>query len=287
MPFGSGDYTYEIVEGWGQLPEGWTWGVIPAVACDSQDRVFVYSRSQHPLVIFDRDGNFLDSWEEGLFDHAHGIWIDADDNVYLTDCNAHCVRKFDSNGNVLMTLGTPGRPAATVGEPFDRPTDIDIASTGEMFVADGYNGRRVHKFSPDGELLLSWGDEGTGPGGFALPHCVRVDKDDRVWICDRENDRIQIFDTDGNFLTQWTDLLMPAGFYFDPKADVVYIAELTQRVSIFTLDGDLLARWGGARPSETPGEFRAGPHGIWADSHGDLYVAEAQTDARLQKFARQ
>jgi sugar lactone lactonase YvrE len=248
--------------------------------------VFVYSRSEHPLVIFDRDGSFLDSWEEGLFDHAHGILIDGDDNVYCTDCNAHCVRKFSPDGELLLTLGTPGRPTATPGAPFDRPTDLDIASTGELFVSDGYNGRRVHRFSPDGELLLSWGEEGTGPGQFALPHCVRVDRHDRVWVCDRENDRIQIFDTDGNFLRQWTDLLMPAGLYFDPSADVVYIAELTQRVSIFTLEGELLARWGGAGISEQPGEFRGGPHGIWTDSRGDVYVAEAQTDARIQKFAR-
>ncbi len=286
MTFGAGEYIYDVVEDWGRLPTGWSRGVIPAVACDAADRVYVYSRSEHPLVVFDRDGNFLASWGEGMLEHAHGIYIDADDNVYCTDCNTHCVRKLSPEGELVMTLGTPGQPTATPGGPFDRPTDLAIASTGELFVSDGYNGRRVHRFSPEGQLLLSWGEEGDGPGQFALPHCVRVDKHDRVWVCDRENNRIQIFDTEGNFLTQWTDLLMPAGLHFDPSADVVYIAELTQRVSIFTLDGELLARWGGARISEKPGEFRGGPHGIWADSHGDLYVAEAQTDARLQKFRR-
>lgn len=286
MAFGSGKYTYEVAEGWGKLPQGWTWGWIPAVACDSQDRVFVYSRSEHPLVIFDREGNFLDSWGEDVIKDAHGIYIDAEDNVYCTERETHCVFKFNRHGQLVMTLGTPGRPGAD-GEPFNLPTDLAIASTGELFVSDGYGNARVHKYSPEGELLLSWGERGTGPAQFELSHCVRIDKHDRVWVCDRTNDRIQIFDTDGNYLTEWTGLLKPDTIYFDPNDDVVYIAELQQQISIYTLDGELLTKWGGARPSDKPGEFVACPHGIWADSHGDLYVGEVQADGRLQKFIRQ
>jgi sugar lactone lactonase YvrE len=286
MAFGSGKYTYEVAEGWGKLPQGWTWGWIPAVACDSQDRVFVYSRSEHPLVIFDRDGNFLDSWGEDVIKDAHGIYIDADDNVYCTERETHCIFKFNRNGELVMTLGAPGQPGQD-GEPFNLPTDLAIASTGELFVSDGYGNARVHKFSPEGELLLSWGERGTGPGQFELSHCVRIDKHDRVWVCDRTNDRIQMFDTDGNYLTEWTGLLKPDTIYFDPNDDVVYIAELQQQISIYTLDGELLTKWGGARPSDNPGEFVACPHGIWADSRGDLYVGEVQADGRLQKFIRQ
>jgi len=286
MAFGSGKYTYEVAEGWGKLPQGWTWGWIPAVACDSQDRVFVYSRSEHPLVIFDRDGNFLDSWGEDVIKDAHGIYIDAEDNVYCTERETHCVFKFNRHGELVMTLGTPGRPGAD-GEPFNLPTDLAIVSTGELFVSDGYGNARVHKFSPEGELLLSWGERGTGPGQFELSHCVRIDKHDRVWVCDRTNDRIQIFDANGNYLTEWTGLLKPDTIYFDPNDDVVYIAELQQQISIYTLDGELLTKWGGARPSDKPGEFVACPHGIWADSRGDLYVGEVQANGRLQKFIRQ
>lgn len=286
MPFGSGKYTYEVIEGWGKLPEGWKWGWIPAVACDSQDRVFVYSRSEHPLVIFDREGNFLDSWGEDVIKDAHGIWIDAEDNVYCTERETHCVFKFNRHGELTLTLGTPGQPAEKDGAPFRLPTDLAIASTGELFVSDGYGNARVHKYSPEGELLLSWGERGSGPGQFELSHCVRVDKHDRVWVCDRTNDRIQIFDTDGNYLTEWTGLLKPDTIYFDPKDEVVYIAELEQQVSIYTLDGELITKWGGARKSDKPGEFVACPHGIWADSRGDLYVGEVQADGRLQKFAR-
>ena len=287
MAFGSGKYTFEVVEGWGKLPGGWEWGWVPAVACDSKDRVFVYSRSRHPLVIFDREGNFLDSWGEEILKDAHGIFIDADDNVYCTERENHCVRKFDTNGELVMTLGTPGLPGAEDGLPFNKPTDLAIASTGEMFVSDGYENARVHKYSPDGELIKSWGEWGSGPGQFELAHCVRVDKYDRVWVCDRTNNRIQIFDLEGNFSDQWSDLLHPDTIYFDPNEDVVYIAELDQQVSIYNLDGDLITKWGGSRMSETPGEFIACPHGIWTDSHGDLYVGQVQVDGRLQKFQRQ
>ena len=285
MAFGSGKHSYEVVEGWGQLPDGWTWGWMPGVACDSVDRVFVYSRSEHPLVIFDRDGNFVDSWGEDVLEAAHGIWIDEEDNVYCTEWSAHCVRKFDRNGELVMTLGTPGQPGAE-GDPFNKPTDTVALPSGELFVSDGYGNTRVHKYSATGELLLSWGERGTGPGQFELSHCVRADRHGRIYVCDRTNDRIQIFDTEGSFLGEWTDLLKPDTLYIDPNEDVAYVAELTQRVSILTLDGELIARWGGAEKSERPGEFQGSPHGIWVDSHGDLYVGQVHMDGGLQKFAR-
>ena len=287
MTFGSGKYTYEVAEGWGQLPDGWAWGWIPAVACDSQDRVYVYSRSEHPLVIFDREGNFLETWGEGVLEDAHGIYIDAEDNVYCTEWLGHCVHKFNSRGELVLTLGTPHQEGENDGDPFRRPTDVAIASTGEIFVSDGYNNARVHKYSAEGEHLLSWGEWGEGPGQFQLSHCVRIDKDDRVWICDRTNCRIQIFDTDGNFLSEWTGLGHPDQNFFDPNEEIVYITELDHQVSIYTLGGELLTKWGGGQPSDKPGEFSAKPHGIWVDSHGDIYVTEVQADGRLQKFVRQ
>ena len=287
MVYGSGKYTYKVAAGWGALPEGWTWGWIPAVACDSQDRVYVYSRSEHPLVVFDHDGNFLASWGEDFLEDAHGIYIDADDNVYCTERNTHCVRKLNPNGKLVMTLGVPGHPAPEDGAPFNLPTDLAIASTGALFISDGYGNARVHKYSPDGKLLLSWGERGSGQGQFALSHCVRIDKHDRVWICDRENNRIQIFDTDGHFLTQWTGMRRPDTVYFDPNEEAVYIAEAEGQVSIYTLDGKPITKWGGTRKSAVPGEFLGAPHGIWMDSHGDLYVGEVAVEGRLQKFIRQ
>lgn len=286
MTFGSGSHTYDLHENWWTLPNGWKFGWIPAVACDSQDRVFVYSRSEHPLVIFDRDGNFLDSWGEDVLKDAHGIYIDIEDNVYCVERETHCVFKFDKNGKLVMTIGTPGVPGAKDGDPFNLPTDLAMASTGELFISDGYGNARVHKYTPDGRLIKSWGEWGKGPGQFELSHCVRVDRFDRVWVCDRTNDRIQLFDTEGKFLEERTGLHKPDTIFFDPDEDVVYIAELDQRVGIYTLDGEQITEWGGGRKSDRPGEFIACPHGIWMDSHCDLYVGEVQADARLQKYVR-
>ena len=285
MVFGQGTHQYTVQEDWWTLPEGWEFGWIPAVAVDSQDRIYVYSRSEHPMVVFDRDGNFIDAWGDDILKDAHGIFIDADDNIYCTERDTHVMRKFTTEGELLMTLGTPDEPGAE-GEPFNKPTDFALGPDGEMYISDGYGNARVHKYSPDGELIKSWGQPGTGPGEFDLPHCVRVDPRNRLMVADRENNRIQFFTLDGEYIEEWGDLLQPDTIYIDDD-DLVYIAELGQRISIMTLDGEVISQWGSERGSTVPGEFLACPHGIWLDSQGDIYVGEVQADARLQKFIRQ
>ena len=285
MTFGSGNYTYEVHSGWGQLPEGWTFDWIPAIAVDSQDRIHVYSRSEHPMVVFDREGNFLTSWGEDILKDAHGIFIDAEDNIYCVERNTHVMRKFTKDGELLMTLGTPNKPGEENG-PFNLPTDIALGPDGEMFISDGYGNTRVHKYSPDGEYIMSWGKPGAGPGEFNLPHSVWVDSRNRLMVADRQNNRIQLFTLSGEYITEWGDFLHPDDIFIDDN-DIVYVAELDQRVTILTLDGDVLSQWGSERGSEVPGEFFSCPHAIWADSHGDLYVGEVQADHRLQKFIRQ
>jgi streptogramin lyase len=284
MAFGSGKYTYEVQEGWGKLPKGWKFSWIPAVAVDSKDRIYVYSRSEHPMVVFDREGNFLKSWGEDILKDAHGLFIDAEDNIYCVERNTHVMHKFTPDGELLMTLGTPDKPGAE-GEPFNLPTDLALGPDGEMFITDGYGNARVHKYSPDGELIMSWGKPGKGPGEFNLPHCVWVDRRNRVMVADRQNNRIQFFTLDGEYITEWGDFRHPDDIFVDEN-DIVYVAELDQRVTILTLDGKILAQWGSQRGSEVPGEFFACPHGIWTDSRGDLYVGEVQADQRLQKFIR-
>lgn len=286
MVFGDGDFQYTLHENWYQLPKGWSFGWIPAVAVDSKDRVYVYSRSEHPMVVFDRNGHFLSSWGEDVLQDAHGIYIDADDNVYCVERNTHCLRKFTCDGQLLMTVGTPNQEGAE-GDPFRLPTDLAFDSKGFMYVSDGYGNARMHKYTPDGQLMKSWGKPGTGPGEFDLVHCVRIDSQDRLWVLDRTNNRIQFFDTEGHYQGEWTGLHQPDTIFIDEDEGVVYIAELEQRVSIWTLDGKKITEWGRGVESETPGEFRKCPHGIWKDSHGDLYVGEVQTDGRLQKFIRQ
>ena len=146
MAFGEGAFTYTVQEDWARLPEGWSFGWIPAVAVDSQDRIYVYSRSEHPMVVFNRDGSFLSSWGEDVLKDAHGIFIDGEDYVYCVERNTHCARKFTSDGELLMTLGTPDQEGAE-GEPFRLPTDLCFDSKGDMYISDGYGNTRVHKYT--------------------------------------------------------------------------------------------------------------------------------------------
>ena len=285
MIYGSGSHTYEVQENWWELPAGWEFGWIAAVGVDSKDRVYVYSRSEHPLVVFDREGNFLTSVGDDILVDAHGIFIDADDNVYCVERDAHIMHKFSSDGELLMSVGEQGEPGAE-GEPFNLPTDLAKGPDGEMYISDGYGNARVHKYSPDGELLMSWGTPGTGPGEFDLPHCVRVDPRNRVMVADRSNNRIQFFSLDGEYIEEWGRLKHPDTIYID-EDDIVYIAEMDQHLTIMTLDGEVITQWGSERGNEVPGLFYACPHGIWVDSHGDMYVSEVQADGRLQKFIRQ
>ena len=220
-----------------------------------------------------------------MLEDAHGLGFDQNGRLICTEWEGHCLRAFTPDGELDWTLGTPGSEGAT-GEPFRRPTDADVDASGNLYVSDGYTNTRVHKFSPGREHLLSWGEAGTGPGQFDLPHCVRVDRHDRVWVADRANNRIQIFDTQGNYVNEWTGLHGPDTIHFDSD-DIVYIAELDQRVSIWTMDGQKLSEWGDGVRQDQPGLFKGCPHGIWTDRNGDLYVSEVQTDARIQKYIRQ
>jgi DNA-binding beta-propeller fold protein YncE len=310
MRYGTGKYQYELVDGWAKLAKGESFIDISGIAIDSQDRVYIFNRSKHPMMIFDREGNLLSSWGEEHFTHAHGIYIGSDDGIYCTDDMNHTVTKVDADGHVLMTIGTRNHPSDTGyrnvpdlfekistitrgAPPFNRPTGVALSASGEIYVTDGYGNARVHKFSPEGKLLLSWGEPGAGPGQFRLPHSVFVDKQNRVWVTDRENSRIQIFDSEGHFLTQWIDLIRPQGLVIDDD-DTVFIAELCKRISLFTIDGKLLARWGNEGHDVRNPLFIA-PHAIARDSRGDLYIGEVSMtnvmkvdrgSRTIQKFAR-
>ena len=177
--------------------------------------------------------------------------------------------------------------------PFNRPTGVAITSSGEIYVSDGYGNARVHKFSADGKLLLSWGEPGYTPSQFRLPHSVRVDRQSHVWVSDRENSRIQIFNAQGKFLGQWEDIIRPTDVYFDAEGNV-YVSELCQRVSIFNKDGEVLTRWSSNRGKERTTLLFIAPHTIAVDSRGDVYVGDVSWTfwgidkglRTLQKFAR-
>lgn len=283
MVVGTGKYTYHVVEGWGRGSDGREpGGLVTAVAVDSRDRVYAFVRKPPVVLVYDRAGRFLTLWGEDVFDTPHGIWISPDDRIYCADSGDHTIRTFTTEGVLLETMGTPGQPGPP-DMPFNMPTKAVLSASGELYVSDGYGQFRVHRFAPDGVLLRSWGEQGQGPGQFALPHSVAVDRQGRILVVDRENNRIQLFDADVTFLTEWPELLLPMDVFID-EDDTVYVAEAQQRVSLFTLDGELLARWG--EKGTAPGQFSDSPHWIWMDSHRDLYITEVTGPNRLQKFAR-
>jgi len=291
---------------WAKLPPGWSWKEATSIATDSRDRVFVFNRGDHPLLIFDRDGNFIASWGEGVFTRPHGICIGPDDSVYCTDDGGHAVHKFAPDGKLVFTLGTPGKPSDTgatsvdfrtiqrAGPPFHFPCNVALSPTGEIYVCDGYGNARIHKFTPDGKLLFSWGEPGSGPGQFNIPHGIAIDPDGTVFVADRENSRLQLFAPDGKFLSEWIGIARPCQVFIDVNRDV-FVAELGYRagmwpgtsaapdatggrVSVFDRSGKLLARWGGGENPCEPGDFFA-PHDICVDSRGDVYVAEVTMSA--------
>jgi DNA-binding beta-propeller fold protein YncE len=276
MAIGTDEFVYNLENGWGKLPMWWQFRSCSDVAVDSQDRGYVLDRGVHPVLVFDRAGNFLSAWGEGFFRFAHSIYIDRSDYVWTTNRHAHTVMKFTQGGRLLQTVGTKDVPGTTYyGEPFNVPTGVAVSPSGMVFVSDGYGNYMVQKFSLDGEHLQSWGGPGTAPGKFALVHYLDVDDRGNVYVCDRENGRIQIFDENGIYLSEWGGLHMPAEICIEK--DLAYIVEQGEtptsgRISVFSLDGRLLARWADNNGPGTGHPETA--HGLALDSHDDIYVAE-------------
>lgn len=291
---GSGAYTYEVIENWARLPEGWEFGDVAAVGVDRQDRVYAFNRGKHPMIVFDRDGNFLKSWGEDFFKHAHGVHMGPDDTIWCTDDGDHTVRQCTLDGKILLEIGIPNRPSKFLGgDPFNRCTHTALSPRGDVYVSDGYGNARVHKYDPKGRHLLSWGEVGCDPGQFNLPHNIGCDADGWVYVADRENHRIQVFDGNGKYEAQWNNLHRPSGLFLTPgKCPVCYIGEigpyleinhaytnLGPRISIVDHQGKLIARLGKVPTTGTgPGQFIS-PHGLATDSRGDLYVGEVSYTA--------
>ena len=279
---GSGDFRYERVAEWPKMPKYWAFGAASDGAVNSKDEVYIFSRGLHPLTIWSADGDFISSWGEGTFSaNPHGIYIAPNDNVWLVDRDFHTAVEYTPGGEVLRTLGEKLAPSPSFqGLPFNMPSGLAIAPDGCLFVSDGYGGHRVHKFSADGELIKSWGKQGTGPGEFALLHNIWVDKNSRVYIADRENNRMQLFTDEGEFIEEWTDMTAPGDLWIHD--DVIYVIEQGggNGVSIWTIDGELIKSWG--KQGTGPGEF-ALLHNIWVDKNSRVYIADRENN-RMQLF---
>ena len=285
---GEGDFRYEALAEWEKLPDGMELLETPGVAVDSKDRVYAFTRNpDNPVIVFDADGNVVRTFGQGIFGkRSHGILIGPDDSVWCADDGIHTITKFSPEGELLLTIGATNKPAPIwSGQPFNRPTHAGVSpNTGHIFVTDGYGNSRVHKYTAEGELVLSWGEPGIDAGQFIRPHNVAVDSDDLVYVADREAHRVQVFDADGNFVTMWNNIHRPDGMTLGPDGNI-YVGELNgmggvddapglgHRVSILSRNGELLARFGDAEEGEEPGKFIA-PHGIAVDSRGDIYVGE-------------
>jgi hypothetical protein len=298
---GVANYQYEAIENW---PEIDIPGVASDVATDSEGRVYIATRTAYEfdsragmVMVFDRDGKFLRSFGDDKLRCPHHIWISSDDEIYLADSFDHVIRHYNLGGELIEVIGTPGQPGIT-GGPFNQPTGAMMApGCGDLFVADGYRQCRVHRFDSSRNLQLSWGSgdwheydfaifgydpkPGTGPGEFALPHGISIDRNDQIYIMDRENDRIQVFDVNGKYLYEWS-ITNPNQAFID-ESDVMHSASNGQ-VYVSKLDGELIGSWCSMGPE--PWQFTGGPHGIWIDSRGDVYVAQVGKTNALNKYAR-
>src|ERR1700687_2165522 len=255
---GTDGYRYEVNDGWAKLPSGVEFNAdVAAVGVDKHHNVYAFNRGKHPMCVFDREGNLLRTWGEGIYPRAHGVFMAPDDTIWLTDDADHTVRHCTLDGKVLLTIGIPGKPSPYMsGEPFHRCTHTAMSPDGDyLYISDGYGNARIHKFTVDGKWLSAWGEPGTDEGCFNIPHNICCDPDGWIYVADRENHRVQVFDANGKYECQWNNMHRPSGLCMEPGKDGrFYIGEIGPdmavninlpncgpRVSIYWREGERLA----------------------------------------------
>jgi peptidylamidoglycolate lyase len=285
--------TFQVVHGWPTLPDGFALGQTTGLEVDSKNRVLVFHRGASPIMAFDGpSGKLLASWGDGMFGSAHGLTVDHEDNVWVTDGKDHQVFKFSSAGKLLMTLGAKGVPGLD-GTHFNRPTDVLVAPNGDIYVTDGYGNRRVAQFNSAGKFIRDWGSEGDQPGQFNNPHGLAMDKDGKLYVADRENSRIQIFTSEGKFLDLWKSKELGRPWGLDIADDgFLYVADggdlqpdppNRNRAMRLDLTGKIHEVWGSFGSAD--GQFYWA-HDIAVGSDGAVYVCDVNVGMRAQKFVR-
>lgn len=291
--YGYGDFVYEAVEDWGVFPEDAYVGNVPDACVDKDDNVFILLRNENPILELTADGKTTACWGKNMFARPHGIYIDDESYIWLADDTDHTVRKLDKDHNVLMTLGTEGvgsdtgisKPRAwkTIKQaagPFNSPTAVCLDGDKNIYVADGYGNCRIHKFSPQGELLKSWGDIGDKPSCFAIPHSVAI-LDDTLYVCDRQNYRIQLFDLDGNFKASWPGFYRPAKivikdrifFICENVREAIFNPIIPNRITVCDEYGTVLSHIEGPHRYADGDPYHC-THGMAIDSQWNLYVCD-------------
>jgi len=262
---------YTVVPGWGQLTAPLKWGEVPNVAIDPKGTVFVFTRTEPPVVVLSAAGKVLRTWGQGMFVWPHGIRFDRDGNLWITDGraangNGQMVYKLSADGSkVLMTLGTKGVSGDGPNQ-FNGVTDVAIAPNGDIFVSDGHVNSRIVKFTKAGTFIKTWGKKGTGPGEFNLPHSLAFDSRGRLLVADRSNKRIQLFDQDGKFLEEWKQFGEASGIFIMPD-DTLYVTDWQDKKAIFigsAKDGSIRETIEGLTLAE----------GLTVDKQGNIYAAE-------------
>jgi len=271
---------YRLVENWVHFPAGVTkWGAATGVDVDARDNVYVLNRNDEmPVMVFDRQGNFLRGWGKGLFKTTHFLRVDPSGSVWVTDRGDMQAFRFSSDGKLLMTIGRKGVTGDNNSkDTFNGMADIAVARNGDVFIADGEGpNTRVVKFSGDGRFLKWWGGKGTGPGQFDVPHSIAIDSKSRVYVADRANNRIQIFDRNGRFLRQWTNFGTPWGLFI--KGDLIYVVDGTANNCL------LIARLADGKVLEKV-EGLNNPTAVTVDSSGAIYVGEVN-GTNVKKFVK-
>jgi DNA-binding beta-propeller fold protein YncE len=275
---------HKLVPNWAQLPDGWNFGECTGVEVDANDYVWVFNRGPHPVIQFDKSGKFINAWKEVPITSAHGLGVDPDGNIWLIDVKGHAVMKFNRAGRIQMVITNAGKQPGNNDTPyaFNEPTGIAFTPRGDFYVSDGYVNSRVIQFNKSGEYIRHWGAKGQADGQFNLVHDVAVDSQGRVYVADRTNERVQVFDASGKFLAKWTHAGAPWGLAYSDKEKAIYMADgKNNRVVKLNLEGQILGTLGSF--GKAPGHFDFAHH-IAVDSDGSIYVVEIK-NWRVQKFA--
>jgi len=275
------------------VPDAAAMGASSDVAFDSKGHLYVLSRGTKPLTEFDENGKFIRAFGDGLFTRSHGIRIDKDGNIWATDVGAHTVMKISQQGEVLLTLGTKGKAGewneAAGSQLFNEPNDIVFGANGDLFITQGHTpgaGKgdpRVLKFDKNGKFIKSWGGKGTEPGKFDVAHGIAIDAKGLLWVTDRENQRIQVFDQDGKYIREVKYAGLPCSL--DIGSQYMYMVNgFAGQLLRMDLDGKVLAAVGKPGPAGSVGEFGEA-HFIAVSPKGEIYVADSVNRA-VQKFVK-
>jgi hypothetical protein len=294
---------YAIVPAWPERPPEAKWGETPGIAVDAKDHVWVFTRAEPPVQVYDAEGKFIRAWGDDIIQYAHYIRLDREGNVWVTDLGKHVVLQFTPEGKLLKTLGTPGE-AGCDETHLNLPTDMVVMPAGDVFVTDGYGNNRVVHFDKNGKFVKAWGkrERGTDPGEFDLPHSIVADSKGTLYVADRSNARVQVFDQSGKFLAQWKGVMVPWGLWITEKDEIwacgsspmprplrgmPFVPPGDQIFVKFDTSGKVLVKWTvpkGRDGKEQPGELNW-LHGVALDSRGNLYACDIQ-GKRAQKFVR-